>query len=713
MATLATTPRFTPITVPNLGSAGPFNVGFRIFSSSLLVFVDGLPRTDWTLTATFAAGFADGATITFSAPLPGASKLVIFGNLVPQRAVDYVNGDPKLTDKLNIELAHLWAAVAEVKNMAESSVRTFAPVRPFIPVEGAPVEFVGGQPVSGEADTGAEEAAALALAAAIRAEDAADALTGATFATEAFTTPQTFGATGDGTTDDTTDFEEFVAGGTDAVFGLIPPAVYRIGSGMATGVINSRVVGALGSVIERETGTTNTFSLQDPLNVDLEGMTLDGRWATLGTNGHGLVLIDPSDVTVDRLTTFDYGGADLTNGGAGLLVYPDGNPTVDRVRVTRSSFEGNTSDKAFGIVMDNAEFCTISDSHASAMTQWGLEFKNDSAFSILSSSTADFCTYSFGLGFEGTPDGHNNIFGLLASKNSDQGFHLGRGTHNTILGLSAHADTAPDHFLDGNVYGLHLEEAAHENIALGILTSGTAMDYPVRIRGDRNVVSIADYSSAGRSVVFHDGSQENYVEVLHFGAKAQSIVGLIEDQNAVVIKKGDGANMVDSPTTREYFGSTRDHFTWGLDGYTNAYVHYSTTGFLFEGTNGRTVIGMGVKADQEAGITVSNESTAGLGSILYVNSATPYWRYNVASTEVLRLDATKLSPAVAGAVALGSSTFPFGDAFMGSLSLTPRSGSGPVLANNQLGFEKMSNTSIRLHFRGSDGVLRYNTLTFA
>jgi hypothetical protein len=113
MATLAKTTRSTSYTLA-LASAGPFLVGYRLFDSDAVeVYVNGQRRTDWSLSATYASGFDDNATITFAAALDAGAQVVIETMLRPGRASNYTPGDPSLTANLNIELGRLWSAVAD------------------------------------------------------------------------------------------------------------------------------------------------------------------------------------------------------------------------------------------------------------------------------------------------------------------------------------------------------------------------------------------------------------------------------------------------------------------------------------------------------------------------------------------------------------------------------------------------------------------------
>lgn len=161
MATVSETTRSTRITLGSL-TAGPFSVGFRLFDSDgLEVYVDGLASTAYTLSATFANGYSDAATITFDSALADGTVVQIDGRMIPGRSDDYVNPDPGLTEKMNIELARIWAAVSETRMLARRAIRGLDEVEA---VEG----------VTSDGFVGAEDFAAQALAAAEAAELARD-----------------------------------------------------------------------------------------------------------------------------------------------------------------------------------------------------------------------------------------------------------------------------------------------------------------------------------------------------------------------------------------------------------------------------------------------------------------------------------------------------------------------------------------------------------
>ena len=128
MATVPASTRSTAFTTVST-TAGPFNIGFRLFDTdSLDVYLNGVRTTAFTISATFLDGFTDSATLTLITAVASGTRVVIDGALTPRREADYLAGDAGLTDKLNIELPRLWSALAEVKRDTERSVRGLTPI---------------------------------------------------------------------------------------------------------------------------------------------------------------------------------------------------------------------------------------------------------------------------------------------------------------------------------------------------------------------------------------------------------------------------------------------------------------------------------------------------------------------------------------------------------------------------------------------------------
>jgi len=186
MATVASTPRFTASTLGS-DTAGPFNVGFRLFESdALTVYVNGEKREDWTLTADLDSGHDDAATITFADDLSSGDILWIEGSMIPERETDYGPTEPRQTDKLNAELARVWATLVETVGKAANSLRTTTAQPPVNFDDGAVPMFKDGVfqngPTADEITaaqgyaTAASASASAAEAAQTAAEAAADTI---------------------------------------------------------------------------------------------------------------------------------------------------------------------------------------------------------------------------------------------------------------------------------------------------------------------------------------------------------------------------------------------------------------------------------------------------------------------------------------------------------------------------------------------------------
>lgn len=130
MATLAKTPRSTMITLAST-SSGPFILTFRLFDADTIrVYRNGEVETGYTLDATFEDGYTDSASITLDVAGEPGDVIIIDSDLNPHRAQDYLRGDPNIVDKLNIELARIWAAIRDTRQKADRSLRSFQDEEP-------------------------------------------------------------------------------------------------------------------------------------------------------------------------------------------------------------------------------------------------------------------------------------------------------------------------------------------------------------------------------------------------------------------------------------------------------------------------------------------------------------------------------------------------------------------------------------------------------
>jgi hypothetical protein len=161
MATIPPTPRTNKFTVPSL-TAGPFNVGFRLFeNSALTVYLDGVKSTAFSVTATYANGYSDAATITFSTAVASGVEVLIDGTMTPRRQYNYLNGDPQLVAKMNIELGRLWASVSEIAMQVGRSLRGLESNDPLPEIDWAKVLAAGDNAIAAQeaADDAAQSAA--------------------------------------------------------------------------------------------------------------------------------------------------------------------------------------------------------------------------------------------------------------------------------------------------------------------------------------------------------------------------------------------------------------------------------------------------------------------------------------------------------------------------------------------------------------------------
>jgi len=114
MATVAPTPRSKTITLAST-TAGPFDVGFRLFGPEVIVSINDISTDAYTLNAVFADGYCDTAQFTLGAEYPSGTVIRIASSLPHARSDDYLPSDPGLTRKLNIELARAWSKMGDLE----------------------------------------------------------------------------------------------------------------------------------------------------------------------------------------------------------------------------------------------------------------------------------------------------------------------------------------------------------------------------------------------------------------------------------------------------------------------------------------------------------------------------------------------------------------------------------------------------------------------
>lgn len=168
MATVPKTYRTSETTVAS-ASAGPYPLGFRLFDDDgISVYVNGVPRTDFTLTSSYLNGYDDSAEITFTSSLATNDVLRIDSALKPWREEDLINGDQNLVQKMNVELARLWSAVADTNRNTLRAVRGFDLIDP---IDGVDLTEIAQAEAYATAAAASAAAAAVSEAAALAAEN--------------------------------------------------------------------------------------------------------------------------------------------------------------------------------------------------------------------------------------------------------------------------------------------------------------------------------------------------------------------------------------------------------------------------------------------------------------------------------------------------------------------------------------------------------------
>lgn len=164
MSTVAKNTRSTTINLA-VSQAGPFDLGFRLFDTDTLkVYVGGVLRTDYTVSATFVDGYDDAATITFTSDVTAPATILVDASLVPWRQDDL--GSQNLVPRINNEFGRVWSVLAELRRDARRALRGFADQEPASGLDAAAVMAAQGYSTTAAASASAAAASAAAAAAA-------------------------------------------------------------------------------------------------------------------------------------------------------------------------------------------------------------------------------------------------------------------------------------------------------------------------------------------------------------------------------------------------------------------------------------------------------------------------------------------------------------------------------------------------------------------
>lgn len=472
------------------------------------------------------------------------------------------------------------------------------------------------------------------------------------------TTAAANGAQGNGATDDETALGAFFAAAGD--IGRLNHGTFLSTGHTIASPSNMHVFGdGPSATLKRDSDGGNFLTLNAPTNVKLSDFGLDLGFSTNSDSGHGVVVIDGLDTHIDRLRVSDFGN----NGGAagtGIIHYVSALAKGERVSITNSYAKGDvaTSTDTNGFVLVDTLYGRLSGNYAEDIVSFAHELKNDARYNVLSDLIAVNSAYAIGYGQttvgDDGPD-FNAAANFIGHK-CDVGTLVGEGDFNIFSGYTGDSTGSPG----TDVYCVHFSTTASGNVHLGAISYGDNMDFPVRMRGDKNYAAIASHDDAANVVTFDAGVAKNFVNVLHPGTRTV-IDGAINDASGNLIR-GVNANVVWSPATGEFIGSISGKFHWKL-GESSA-TPLSTQEFVFENEDDAILaLEVASGAANTAGMQINKGASANFAGWYYVFSS-DYWLLRVGGSNVGRFSSSAWRPETDNVIDLGTSSQRFNDAYV-------------------------------------------------
>lgn len=501
---------------------------------------------------------------------------------------------------------------------------------------------IGAKEVLQDAATEAAELAAVAAdAKAVSAQRAAGK------------TPQDFGAIGDGVTDDR---DAFVSALAD------PSPLRAFGTFKLSALgVPAKPVSGKATLLRSASGNLMTGNAT---GARIEGWTLDMARASLGNAaGHGFSL-QGDDISIRDVTVRDF-GSDGVGGGTGVLIYgTDETTKAKRARLDDLTiFADPAATQSFGWILANVDHGFVSRVYAQDVlgtaTSYAHELKNNAQFNSLSQLIAKSSqvAVAYGQDTAGIDGADFNVATNIASDGCDIGILLGEAFGNVFSGIVYHGDGATG----AQKYAAHLTGGSGQNLINGLASFG-ALSASVRLEGPRNAVQVAAHDTATNIVEFRTGSERNFVEVLHPGARL-TIEGAYLDQVGNGLK-GNTANVIHSPATGEWFGSISGSMKWKLGA--SGVTWLSTQRFRLEDDTSIALAGA-TPTGQSFGIqhnTPVRQQTGWLTHVSDATAANEYWELRTGGSNIVRWYSTLMRAVTDAAYDLGSAAFRFRDAFV-------------------------------------------------
>lgn len=123
MPVLAKSSRYTRYSLAS-NQAGPFLIGFPLFDvDRLIVYVNEIARTDFSLTTDFSDGVDIAATLTFDLSLESGDVVEIYGDMRADKEREVLAGDADATSAIQLQIARHSAIMQELQRDMQRSIK--------------------------------------------------------------------------------------------------------------------------------------------------------------------------------------------------------------------------------------------------------------------------------------------------------------------------------------------------------------------------------------------------------------------------------------------------------------------------------------------------------------------------------------------------------------------------------------------------------------
>ena len=429
-------------------------------------------------------------------------------------------------------------------------------------------------------------------------------------------------------------------------------------------------------------GAGNLFSASSSNGLILSNFALDNGYSTNGNSGHGIALTDPVNVRLSHLRVFDFGN-NGGSAGSGIVAFKSLLPQTRNVALDDIWLTGDTttSTRTEGTVLSDCLYCNQGNILSEDILQYAIEYKNNSQYSVLHDSIAHDSASCFGYGQQSGIGPNFIAAGNLVSSACDAGFDVG-GKYDTLSSMVIDSTGRHNYVANGGV-GIDFDKTGGNSYFTDVLTFGV-MRYPVRFESSHNAIDLSSQDSASKIVTFFSGVANDYVHIVNPGTRT-TIANAVNDISG---SSGSSSNVVDSPMTREYFGSISGYLGWWRNSAFGG--SFPSTHNLRYENNGTIAQAFGIPdgSGNSAGIFVDTSVTNNLGSFFYSQGSThanDYWDLTVNSTDLLRFFRTVIRPVKDNAADLGAPSFRFANGnFVNAIITGTLSLSGKVGSPNQV-----------------------------